>query len=171
MSSPEAIPDRTATLSVLGRLARLYRRSTDPAVVLALVAPMAAALVTLYLVIPTLLPGVADWDTAEFQTVGPLLGTAHPTGYPAYVILGWVASILLQPFGDPAYRMNVLQAIVAAAAVAGAVGLVQLLTGKRWIALATGLMLGCSQLFWRLATHADPHMLHVALVAVCSCSS
>jgi hypothetical protein len=166
MSSPEAVPDQIPALSVPGRLARLYRRTTDPAVVLALVAPMAAALVTMYLVIPTLLPGVADWDTAEFQTVGPLLGTAHPTGYPAYVILGWVASILLQPLGDPAYRMNLLQAIIAAAAVAGAVGLVQLLTGKRWIALATGLMLGCSQLFWRLATHADPHMLHVALVAV-----
>lgn len=166
MSSPEAAPDRTPALSGRGRLALLYRRVTDPTVVLALVAPMAAVVVTMYLVIPTLLPGVADWDTAEFQTVGPLMGTAHPTGYPAYVILGWVASILLQPFGDPAYRMNLLQMITAAAAVAGAVGLVQLLTGRRWIALATGLMLGCSQLFWRLATHADPHMLHVALVAV-----
>jgi hypothetical protein len=166
MSSREAGAERTPALSGRSRLAVLYRRIADPAVVLALVAPMAAAVVTMYLVIPTLLPGVADWDTAEFQTVGPLLGTAHPTGYPAYVILGWVASILLQPFGDPAYRMNLLQAIIAAAAVAGAVGLVQLLTGRRWIALATGLMLGCSQLFWRLATHADPHMLHVALVAV-----
>jgi 4-amino-4-deoxy-L-arabinose transferase-like glycosyltransferase len=166
MSFPEAASVRIPASSGRGRLALLYRRVTDPAVVLALVAPMAAAVVTMYLVIPTLLPGVADWDTAEFQTVGPLLGTAHPTGYPAYVILGWVASILLQPFGDPAYRMNLLQMITAAAAVAGAVGLVQLLTGRRWIALATGLMLGCSQLFWRLATHADPHMLHVALVAV-----
>ena len=166
MSSQEAAPGGTPAMSGRRRLALLYRRVTDPAVVLALVAPMAAAVVTMYLVIPTLLPGVADWDTAEFQTVGPLLGTAHPTGYPAYVILGWVASILLQPFGDPAYRMNLLQAITAAAAVAGAVGLVQLLTGKRWIALAIGLMLACSQLFWRLATHADPHMLHVALVAV-----
>ena len=29
-----------------------------------------------------MLPGVGFWDTAEFQTVAPLLGTAHPTGYP-----------------------------------------------------------------------------------------
>ncbi|MGZ6272776.1 MAG: protein O-mannosyl-transferase family [Candidatus Limnocylindrales bacterium] len=148
-----------------GRVAALVDRLTNPIFVLAVVAPIAAAVVTLFLVIPTLLPGVADWDTAEFQTVGPVLGTAHPTGYPAYVILGWLASIVLQPFGDPAYRMNMLQAITAAAAVGGAVGVVQLLTGRRWIALATGLMLACSQLFWRLATHADPHMLHLALVA------
>ncbi len=165
MSSAATPSDVSAAPSGGGRLSVLRDRLTDPVFALAVVAPMTAAVVTLFLVIPTLLPGVANWDTAEFQTVGPVLGTAHPTGYPSYVILGWVASILLQPFGDPAYRMNMLQAITAALAVAGAVGIVQMLTGMRWIALATGLMLGCSQLFWRLATHADPHMLHLALVS------
>jgi hypothetical protein len=129
-------------------------------------APAIAAGLTLFVILPTLAPGVASWDTAEFQTVGPVLGTAHPTGYPSYVILGWLASIVLQPFGDPAYRMNMLQAILAAMAVAGTVGVVQVLTGRRFIALATGLMLACSELFWRLSTHADPHMFHVALVAI-----
>jgi hypothetical protein len=129
-------------------------------------APAAAAALTLLLIVPTVAPGVLSWDTAEFQTVGPVLGTAHPTGYPSYVILGWLASIVLQPFGDPAYRMNLLQAILAAVAVAGTVGVIQVLTGRRLIALATGLMLTCSQLFWRLSTHADPHMFHVALVAI-----
>jgi hypothetical protein len=166
MSSPAAPPDGPRAPSRPSRFGDRPDRLRDPVFLLALIAPLAAAVVTLYLVIPTLLPGVANWDTAEFQTVGPVLGTAHPTGYPSYVILGWIASIMLQPFGDPAHRMNLLQAITAAVAVAGAVGIVQLLTGRRWIALATGLMLGCSQLFWRLATHADPHMFHLALVAV-----
>lgn len=133
---------------------------------MAATAPAAAAALTLLLIVPTVAPGVLSWDTAEFQTVGPVLGTAHPTGYPSYVILGWLASIVLQPFGDPAYRMNLLQAILAAVAVAGTVGVIQVLTGRRLIALATGLMLTCSQLFWRLSTHADPHMFHVALVAI-----
>ena len=133
---------------------------------MAATAPAAAAALTLLPIVPTVAPGVLSWDTAEFQTVGPVLGTAHPTGYPSYVILGWLASIVLQPFGDPAYRMNLLQAILAAVAVAGTVGVIQVLTGRRLIALATGLMLTCSQLFWRLSTHADPHMFHVALVAI-----
>ena len=133
---------------------------------MAATAPAAAAALTLLLIVPTVAPGVLSWDTAEFQTVGPVLGTAHPTGYPSYVILGWLASIVLQPFGDPAYRMNLLQAILAAVAVAGTVAVVQVLTGRRLIALATGLMLACSQLFWRLSTHADPHMFHVTLVAI-----
>ncbi len=142
-------------------------------------------MLTLIFVIPTLAPGVLSWDTAEFQAVGPLLGTAHPTGYPSYVILGWLASIVLQPFGEPAFRMNLLQGLLAAMAAGGAAAVVQVLTGRRMIALATGLMLvvmpfasGASvvlpvagpvtagPLFMQLATHADPHMFHVALTAL-----
>ena len=152
--------DRVSRLKPdLGRLA-------DPEFLGALAAPAAAAALTLLFVIPTLAPTVGFWDTAEFQTVGPVMGVAHPTGYPSYVILGWLASIVLQPFGEPAYRMNLLQAILAAMAVAGATGIVQVLTGRRMIALAIGLLLACSQLFWRLSTHADPHMLHIALTAL-----
>jgi hypothetical protein len=142
---------------------------------------------TLWLVIPTLAPSVlseAGGDTAEFQTVSWVLGTAHPTGYPSYVILGFVATHVL-PFGDPAYRMNLLQAFLAAGAIAGTIAIVQLLTGMRWIALATGLLLlvmptfspvavafpsegwlESSPVFWRLSTYADPHMFHLALVAL-----
>ena len=34
-------------------------------------------------------------DTAEFQAIGPVLGTAHPTGYPTYTLLAWLASVAL----------------------------------------------------------------------------
>jgi hypothetical protein len=148
------------------RLQSRLGRLTDPELLVAVAGPAIAAFLTLVFVVPTLAPTVASWDTAEFQTVAPVLGTAHPTGYPSYIILGWLASIVLLPFGDPAYRMNLLQAILAAVAVAGTAGVVQILTGRRLIALATGVMLACSQLFWRLSTHADPHMFHVALVAI-----
>ena len=159
--------DRTEGLApALGTGVQRLRRLADPELLGAAAAPAAAAALTLLFVVPTLAPGISSWDTAEFQTVGPVLGTAHPTGYPAYVILGWLASIVLQPFGDPAFRMNLLQAVLAALAVAGTVALVQLLTGRRLIALAVGLALACTQLFWRLSTHADPHMFHVALVAI-----
>jgi hypothetical protein len=153
----------------------------------AALAPLIGMAVTLWLVIPSLAPGVismAAGDSAEFQTVSWVLGTAHPTGYPSYVILGFIATHLL-PFGDPAFRMNLLQALLAAGAVAGAIAVVQLLTGMRWVALATGLLLltmpGFSQstvllppytnlqtspVFWRLSTYADPHMFHLALVAL-----
>ena len=149
------------------------------------IGPLLVAFIALWAIVPTLAPTVANWDTAEFQTVGPVLGTAHPTGYPAYVILGWIASILFQPFGDPAYTMNVLQAFLTALAVAATTALVIVLTGRQLLALAVGLgllvmptvdnvsvdlpvggNLPVSPVFMRLATHADPHMLHAALVAI-----
>jgi hypothetical protein len=149
----------------LGRRGLELRRLAASESLAVVAAPAVAGLLTLLFVLPTLAPGVLFWDTAEFQTVGPVLGTAHPTGYPSYIILGWLASIVLQPFGDPAYRMNLLQAILAAAAIAGATAIVQVLTGRRMIALAVGLLLAWTQLFWRLSTHADPHMFHIALTA------
>jgi hypothetical protein len=163
----------------LGRAASAgLDRVADPGLLAALAVPAGVAALTLLFVIPTLAPGVASWDTAEFQTVGPVLGTAHATGYPSYVVLGWLASILLQPFGDPAYRMNLLQALLTATAMAGTAAIVQILTGRRLIAMATALMLlvmpnqlstslvSTSPVVWRLSTHADPHMFHVALMAI-----
>ena len=167
--------------------ARLEKAGLNRGLAMAAMAPLIAATATLWLVIPTLAPGVlsqAGGDTAEFQTVAWVLGTAHPTGYPSYIVLGFIASHLL-PFGDPAYRMNLLQAFLAAGAVAGTVAVVQLQSGMRWIALATGLLLltmptfsstmisfptgmavQSSPVFWRLSTYADPHMFHLALVAL-----
>ena len=60
-----------------------------------------------------LLPGLGFWDTGELQVVGPVLGTAHPTGFPAYVILAWLASVVFVPLGDPAFRTNLLSAVAA----------------------------------------------------------
>ena len=172
------------TGAILDRIARLGLNRDLAA---SAFAPLVGAVATLWLVIPTLAPGLfpgaAGGDTAEFQTVAPVLGTAHPTGYPAYVILGFIASHVL-PFADAAYRMNLLQALLAAGAIAGTVAIVQFLTGMRWIALTTGLLLltmpgfspvgisfpasgfATTPVFWRLSTYADPHMFHLALVTL-----
>lgn len=179
--SPEATTPSRRT-EAIGR--RLARAGLNRDLAAAAFAPLVAAVATLLLVIPTLAPGVLAWDTAEFQTVAPVLGTGHPTGYPAYVILGFIASHLL-PFGDPAYRMNLLNAILAAGAVAAVVAIIQMLTNMRWVALASGLLflimptlspaqagfpdgysVTSTPLLWQIATHADYHMLHLALVAL-----
>ncbi len=131
-----------------------------------LVGPAIAAVVTFALGRATLLPGVAFWDTAEFQTVGPVLGTAHPPGYPSYAILGWLASVVLQPFGEPAFRMNVLAAAFAAITAGLCTVLVTQLTRRPVLAAATGIVVGALPVAWRLATHADPHGLHAALVVL-----
>jgi hypothetical protein len=113
-----------------------------------------------------LLPGVAFWDTGELQTVGPLLGTAHPTGFPTYVLLGWLASIVLQPLGEPAFRMNLLNAVCLAAAAGLTVDLVRMLTRSIALGVVAGLGLALTPIAWAIGTHADAHALNLVFVVL-----
>jgi len=139
-------------------------RRLSSAASLAVAGPVGLGLLALALYRTTLLPGVWWWDTGEFQTVGPLLGTAHPTGYPSYVILGWLASIVLAPAGEPAIRMNLLSAILVAAAVAGTAAIGRILTGWGWLGLVVGVGLALTPGVWAISTAADPHALQLGLV-------
>ncbi|MDQ2806289.1 MAG: DUF2723 domain-containing protein [Chloroflexota bacterium] len=89
-------------------------------------APLIAAAGALLLYLPTLAPGLT-WraggaDGGDLITAAWNWGIPHPPGYPLYTLLGRL--FLLIPWGDPAWRMNVLSALAgagAAALVAGAV--------------------------------------------------
>ena len=113
-----------------------------------------------------MLAGVGFWDTAELQTVAPLLGTAHPTGYPTYVLLGWVANVLLSPFGEPAFRMNLFSGLCVAVAAAVTADLVRVLSRSVVLGVAAGLGLAFTTLVWRIGFQADAHALHLALTAI-----
>jgi hypothetical protein len=115
---------------------------------------------------PGLMPGVGFWDTGEFQTVLPILGTAHPTGYPTYVLLGFVANLLLTPIGEPAFRINVLSLLAVAGAAGLTVDLVRRLSGYLALGVAAGLGLALTPFVWANATRADPHPLHLFFVAL-----
>jgi hypothetical protein len=132
---------------------------------LARLAPFGVGVIATALAAWRVMPGVGFWDTAEFQTVPPVLGTAHPTGYPTYVILGWLASIVLAPFGEPAFRMNLLSAILVGVAAGITVDLVRLLTRSMIVGVAAGLGLAATPIVWFIGTHADPHALHLVLFA------
>ena len=113
-----------------------------------------------------LMPGLGFWDTAEFQTVLPVMGTAHPTGYPAYVLIGWFASVVLQPLGEPALRTNVLSAILVAVGSGVTADLARRLSGSLALGVAAGIGTALTPIVWAIGTHADPHALHFALVAI-----
>ena len=143
----------------MGRRSRTVARTRlAPSLLVALVAFAAGWM--------ALLPGVAFWDTGELQAVGPLLGTAHPTGFPTYVLLGWLASVVLQPFGEPAFRMNLLSTLCVAVAAGITVDLVRGLTGRVVLGVAAGIGLALTPIAWSIATHAEAHALHLALVAI-----
>jgi len=135
----------------------------------ALIAPVVVGIVVFTAARLALLPGLGYWDTAEYQAVGPLLGTAHPTGFPTWVILAWLASIVLQPFGDPAFRMNLFAAICVGVAAGTTVVLARMLTKSTALGILAGLGLGLTPAVWAIGTHAETHGLHLALVTILLC--
>jgi hypothetical protein len=141
------------------------RPGLDPRLAVVL-PPLAVAALVVLNAWAGVMPGVGFWDTGEFQTVLPLLGTAHPTGYPTYVILGFVANLLLTPLGEPAFRINLLSLVAVAVAAGATLILVRRLTGSTIVGVAVGLGLATTPLVWLNATRADPHPIHLALVAL-----
>ncbi|MBI4308600.1 MAG: DUF2723 domain-containing protein [Chloroflexi bacterium] len=66
-------------------------------------------------VAPTLTWRNAGADGGDLAAAVATLGIPHPTGYPTYVLVGRLFTVLL-PWGDIAYRLNLMSATFAAAA-------------------------------------------------------
>src|SRR5512140_2845136 len=83
----------------------------------------------------TLLPGIAFGDWGEMQTVPHVLGVAHPTGYPTYILIAWLAELV--PIGSVAFRANLLSAIFVSGTLA-TVALIAMRIGVRPVIAAAG---------------------------------
>ena len=141
--------------------------------------PAALGLAVFGLYLRTLLPSLGLADTFEFQVVVPRLAVAHPTGYPLYVLLGKLFTLL--PFGNVAWRVNLASAAFATGAVLVLYALVRRLAAPdpgaagsgrlaqhvtRWLpALVAALALAFSSTFWSQAVVAEVYALHNLLVA------
>jgi hypothetical protein len=112
----------------------------------------------------TLLPGIAFGDWGEMQTVPHVLGVAHPTGYPTYILLAWLAEIV--PIGSIAFRANLLSAVYVAGALATTTLIAVRLGVRPLIAVAAGLALGATGTVWAAATVAEVNPLHLLFAAL-----
>jgi hypothetical protein len=112
----------------------------------------------------TLLPGIAFGDWGEMQTVPPVLGIAHPTGYPTYILLAWLAELV--PIGSIAFRANLLSAVFVAAALTTTTLIALRLGVRPLIAIAATLGLGATGTVWAAATVAEVNPLHLLFAAV-----
>jgi hypothetical protein len=113
----------------------------------------------------TLLPGVAFWDTGEMQTVPYVLGIAHPTGFPLFVLGGWLFSHAL-PFGEPAWRLSLFSACASAAATGVLAAFVFDLAGSAFVAVAAGLAFALGDVAWTRGVRAEVHDLALLAFAV-----
>jgi hypothetical protein len=125
---------------------------------------MVVTIASFALYLRTLLPGMAFDDWGEMQTVPHVLGIAHPTGYPTYVLTAWIFELF--PVGSVAFRANLLSAVCVALALGLATLAAQRLGVRPAIAAAASLATAGVGTVWGSATVAEVNPLHLLLMAL-----
>jgi hypothetical protein len=114
----------------------------------------------------TLLPSTGNSsDTSKFGYLGVVLGTAHPPGYPLFTILDalWVRIV---PFGEPAWRVNVLAAVFGVATCLILQRVLRLLGVGAVLATAGAILVGLTREFWTQSVVAEVYTFNAFLIAL-----
>ncbi len=97
----------------------------------------------------------------------------HPPGFPTYLVLGEVFIRLPLLPGDPAWRMNLMSAVMAAGTAALIAALVAALVGRQQpansgplVGVTAGLSLGLAPLFWSQALITEVYTTAAFFVAL-----
>ena len=119
-----------------------------------------AALLPVYLL--TMPNAVGQADTFEFQVVAPQLGLAHPTGYPLFLLLGKLFTLI--PLNTVAWRLNFAVMVYGLAAACLLFGLGYRLRARGEVAVVTAVTLGLIPTFWSQSIEAEVYTLHALIV-------
>mmetsp|Transcript_33025 Transcript_33025/g.104424 ORF Transcript_33025/g.104424 Transcript_33025/m.104424 type:complete len:771 (-) Transcript_33025:1513-3825(-) len=125
---------------------------------------MSAVILLVYL--KTLPPTIVGGDSGDIVVSAWKLSVPHPPGYPTITMIGHVFMHYLLPFGEPAWRMGVLNAIFAASSSL----LLGLTAFELWddtLSAATATILySFSPLVWQYATTPEVFALNNLFVAL-----
>src|SRR5437867_2933267 len=184
-------PSRRAAPKPASKSNRQVDAAEIPSSAAELLCAGAVFLVALLLYSRTLAPTVTLVDSGELILVAQGLGVAHPPGFPLWVILAHVASLV--PFGNVAVRINFSSAIFAALACSMLTLVVSelMITAaylparkggaqqrKRAVdlginrllvfapALGSGLLMAFSRTLWSYATIAEVYTLNTLLILI-----
>ncbi len=104
----------------------------------------------LYLV--TLCPTIYVGDSPLFASASFSLGTAHPPGYPFYILLGKLGTLL--PLGNIAFKVNLVNATFGGLSALMTYKVVYYLTDNKYAAWSSALFLAVVPVFWTGAINA-----------------
>ncbi|MDP2168122.1 MAG: DUF2723 domain-containing protein [Thermodesulfovibrionales bacterium] len=117
----------------------------------------------LFIYTSSLSPSVYTGDSSLFAAASFSLGTAHPPGYPLYIIIGKLFSFL--PIGNVAFKVNLSSAVLAGLACLMVFKTSLLLTKSRAASWAGALICGLSPIFFLESLKAEVYTLN-ALLAI-----
>ncbi len=132
--------------------------------------------ITLITYLATVQPSVPYWDCGEFIACATTLSVPHPPGTPLFLLIGRLFSYI--PFGEPAWRVNLVSAVSSAFAVMFAYLIVSNIirswfrkvdsTEKRLTMYVGGvvgaLFMAFSRTFWNSAVEAEVYGLSMLIM-------
>lgn len=118
--------------------------------------------VPLVVLLASLRTDVGFWDTADLQTVAWIAGIPYPTGFPGYVLAGWLWTHAI-PLGSPAVRLNALSAVAVAGGAAGVCALALLFEVLPLFAILASWLFAFAHPVWQRGAYADAHPLGFAV--------
>ncbi len=155
---------QTAVHGILQRFSPARRaRLTLGALRADALASAAAFALPLALYLLTAAPTLYNLDSAELTVAVATGGLMRATGYPLYLLLGRLWSLI--PFGDMGYRMNLFSAFNGALTVWLAYAILRRLGAGRLAAVSAAGLLAVAPFFWSLSLVAEVYTLHTALMA------
>lgn len=114
----------------------------------------------------TLAPTVTGEDGGELAAAAYTLGIPHPTGYPIWTILAHIFTRII-PFGDIAWRVNLMSAFWASATVGLLAYTMQRLSIGRAVSCAAALSFAFSREFWEQSVIAEVYTLNAFFIIAC----
>ena len=107
----------------------------------------------------TLAPTVMWYDMGEFAVGSGVLGIGHNSGYPLYMILGKLFTLL--PIGDVAYRVNLMSAVWGSASVFLLFLIVRKTTKNDFAGFIPAVTIAVGSTFWSSAVWAEAYTLNL----------
>ena len=99
---------------------------------------------------------ISFWDTGEMQTVPYILGIAHPTGFPAFVLFGWLFTHVVA-VGTVAFRTTLMCVVAMSGAAWIVFRIVADETGAPAIGLGSALAFAFTDIAWTRGTRTEVH--------------
>jgi hypothetical protein len=109
-------------------------------------------LIVFFIFLLALCPTIYVGDSSLFAAASFSLGSAHPPGYPLYIILGKLLTFI--PFGNVAFKVNILNAIFGALTCLMVFKVSMELTENKYASWAAALICGISPIFFTASLNA-----------------
>ncbi|MBI5207802.1 MAG: DUF2723 domain-containing protein [Candidatus Firestonebacteria bacterium] len=119
-------------------------------------------LTTGYIYINTMAPTITPGDSGELITGAYTLGIAHPPGYPLFILIGRIFSLI--PLGSISFRLNLMSVFFSLCSLFVFFKICQTLFSSLTLAGIAAFFTGMSYTLWSQSIVAEVYTLHIFIV-------